>query len=83
MEPEVSLPFSQQPSKGPYLSQIHLGPRPFVTFRNTLIFYGEELLAPLPTPKLDDRPLSAVSYCLFNIFRATLHILRPSSPSAT
>jgi len=34
----------------------------------------EELLAPRPTPKLEDHPLSAVRDCLFNIFVATLHI---------
>jgi len=32
------------------------------------------LLAPRPTPKLEDHPLSAVRDCLFNIFAATLHI---------
>jgi hypothetical protein len=31
-----------------------------MNFRNRLIFYGEELLAPRPTPKLEDHPLSAV-----------------------
>jgi len=36
-------------------------------------FYGEELLALCPTPKLEDHPLSAVRDCLFNIFAATLH----------
>jgi len=37
-------------------------------------FYGEDLLALCPTPKLDDNPLSAVRDCLFNTFAATLHI---------
>jgi hypothetical protein len=37
-------------------------------------FYGEELLAPRPTPKLEDYPSSALCDCLFNIFAATLHI---------
>ena len=37
-------------------------------------FYGEELLAPRPTPKLEDHPVSAVRDCLFNIFAATLLI---------
>ena len=37
-------------------------------------FYGEELLVPRPTPKMEDHPLSAVRECLFNIFPATLHI---------
>jgi hypothetical protein len=35
-------------------------------------FYGEELLAPQPTPKLNEHPVSAVCNCLFNIFAATL-----------
>jgi hypothetical protein len=42
-----------------------------------ILFYGEELLAPRPTPKLEDHPLSAVRDCLFNVFAATLHNWRP------
>jgi hypothetical protein len=42
-------------------------------------FYGEDLLAPRPTPKLEDHPLSAVRDCLFNLFAATLHIGARSS----
>jgi len=38
------------------------------------MFYGEEFLAPRPTPKLEDHPLSAVGDCLFNTFAATLRI---------
>jgi hypothetical protein len=45
--------------------------------RNIIIFYGEEFLAPRPTPKLEDHPLSAVRDCLFNVFAATLHNWRP------
>jgi hypothetical protein len=56
---------------------------PFVTFRKKLKFYGEELSAPRPTPKLGDHPLSVVRDCLCNIFAAILHIWRPSPPSAT
>jgi hypothetical protein len=37
-------------------------------------FYGEELLAPRPTPKLEDHCLSAVHDCLFSIFAATVQI---------
>jgi len=37
------------------------------------------MLAPRPTPRLDDHPLSAVRECLFNTFAATLHIGRRSS----
>jgi hypothetical protein len=44
------------------------------------IFYGEALLAPCPTPKLMDRPVSAVRDCLFDIFAATLHTWRATPP---
>ena len=40
----------------------------------TKFFHGEALLAPRPTPKLEDHPSSAVCDCLFNIFATTLHI---------
>jgi len=73
MEPEGSFPCSQ------YLSS----PRPCVTFHKSWFLYGEELLAPRPTPKLEDHPLKAVCDCLFNILAATLHIWRPSPPSTT
>jgi len=52
-------------------------------FVTSIEFYGEGLLAPRPTLKLEDHPLSAVRDCLFNIFAATLHIWRPSPLSAT
>jgi len=42
--------------------------------RNMIRFYAEKLLAPRPTPKLEDHPLSAVRDCSFNILAATLHI---------
>ena len=45
----------------------------------TGLFYREGLLAPRPTPKLEDHPLSAVHNCLFNIFAATFHIGSRSS----
>jgi hypothetical protein len=61
---------------------IRTSPRPFVTFRNIVFFYGGELLAPRPTPKLEGHPLPAVRNCLFNVFAATLHIWSPP-PSAT
>ena len=50
-------------------------------FHNTIRFYGEELLAPRPTPKPEDHPLLAVRDCLFNIFAVTLHIGGRSSIS--
>jgi hypothetical protein len=43
-------------------------------FRNKDSFYGEELLTPLPIPKLEAHPLSAVRGCLFNIFSGALNI---------
>jgi hypothetical protein len=52
---------------------------PARTFRNVIPFYGEELSAPRPTPKLEDHPLSAVRDCLFDIFAATLHTAGRSS----
>jgi hypothetical protein len=45
-------------------------------FGNIIIFYGQ-LLAPRPTPKLEDHPLSAVRDCLLNVFAATLNNWRP------
>jgi len=52
-------------------------PRHCVTFRNKLIFYGEELLTPRPTPKVEDHPLSAVRDSLFSTSIATLHMRIP------
>jgi hypothetical protein len=57
-------------------------PRLLVNFGNKIIFYGEELLAPRPTPKLKDHPLSAVRDCLFNIFTPTIHIWRSFPPNS-
>jgi hypothetical protein len=47
-------------------------------FVTCLFSFCEEWLAPRPTPKLEDHPLSAVRTSLFNILAATLHVLRPS-----
>ena len=49
-------------------------PYPEWTFRNMIRFYGDALLAPQPTPKLEDHPLWAVHDCLLNIFATALHI---------
>jgi hypothetical protein len=40
---------------------IRPNPRSYVTFRNKLFYYGEELLAPRSTPRLEDHPLSVVA----------------------
>ena len=48
-------------------------PWPLWMVRNIICFYGEELLAPRPTPKLEDHPFSALRDCLFNILAAALH----------
>ena len=50
----------------------------FWLFRNMSRFYGEELLAPRPNPKLEDHPLSAVHDFLFNTTAAAVHIGRRS-----
>ena len=68
MEFEGSLPHSHVPTTCPVW-----------TFRSKIRLYGEELLAPCPAPKQEDHPVSAVHYCLFNIFTATLHIAGRSS----
>jgi len=43
------------------------------------MFYREDLLAPRPTPKLEDHTLSAVHDCLFSLFVATHYIGSRSS----
>ena len=67
MEPEGSLPHSQEPARGFFEC--------VVTWLN--FFFGEELSAPRPTPKLEYCLLSAVQDWLFYIFAATIHIWRP------
>jgi hypothetical protein len=54
------------------------GLKRFETLRKKLHFYGQRLLDPRPSYKLENHPLSAVRYCLFSIFAATLRIWRPS-----
>ena len=44
-------------------------------FRNIIIFYGQELLAPHSTPRLDATPLGFRDG-LFNIFATTMYIWR-------
>jgi hypothetical protein len=57
--------------------RISPSPRHCYILRNSVRFYGEELVAPHPTPKLEDHPMSAVRDFLFNIFAATHHIWKP------
>jgi hypothetical protein len=80
---KISLCFSLFLVLRSFIKRIRPGPRPLVIFRDKLIFYGEELLAPRPTPKLEDHPFLTVRDCLFNVFAVTLHICRPSSPSTS
>jgi hypothetical protein len=42
--------------------------------RTSMYFYGDELLAPRPTLKLENHPLSAIRDFLLNILIATFHI---------
>ena len=55
-----------------HLSLSSRSPRPCEVFCNVR-FYGQELLLPRPTPKLEDHPLSAVRDSLLRIFEATFH----------
>jgi hypothetical protein len=52
---------------------VNLGSHEWRMFRNMIRFYGEDFLAPRPTPELEDYTLSAVRNSLFNIFATTLH----------
>ena len=63
MEPEGSLPHSQQPAS--------------VFGSKHGSFYCEKLLPLRTTPRLEDHPSSPVRDCLFNIFAAILHMWRP------
>jgi hypothetical protein len=66
-----------------FIQKIRPGPKRIDPFRNEFVFYGEELLAPRPTPKLEDHSLSFVRGCLFSIFATNLHCWRWSAPTAT
>jgi len=53
----------------------------YFPYRNLSRFYGEAFLSSRRNPKLEVHPLSAVRDCLFNVFEASVHVCRPSSPS--
>jgi hypothetical protein len=82
-----SLPHSQEPSNclcpEPAQSSPRSPPHFFkikflsICFVTSCFFYGEELLATRPIPKLEYHPSSAVRDCLFSTFAATLHNWRP------
>ena len=79
-DPKVHYGSHKCPPTVPILSQldpvhtkVSVPVQGFLWLHRNICFYGEELLAPRPTPKLEDHPLSAVRACLFNIFAATLH----------
>jgi hypothetical protein len=61
-----------------FIQGIRLCPRLLVVFRNKVIFYSQELLAPRWWP-----PLVGCLRLLINIFTATLQNWRDSPPSAT
>jgi len=69
--PLLLLRSFQSISAGPWLCPL--------IFRNKIRFNREGFSAPCPIPMLEDRPLSAVRDCLFNMFAATLHIAGRSS----
>jgi hypothetical protein len=80
MESEGSLPCSQNPVIGPYPDQPKNQSKSealwnIATIKKCLRW---GLLAPRPTPKLEDHPLSAVRDCLFIIFAATFRNRRTS-----
>jgi hypothetical protein len=79
--PNVPYRIHKSPPPVPILSYRKISSSPWVLCLvcNMLSFYGLELLAIRPTPKLKDHPLSAVNNCLFNILAAFVHIWRPIS----
>jgi hypothetical protein len=68
------VPILSRPHPNLMSLRIIPGPRHVIMFRNKASFYGEESLAPRPTPSMEDHPLTAVRDWLFNIFAATVHI---------
>jgi hypothetical protein len=66
------------PILSPY-QWINSGLRHQFIFHNMIHFYGEELFAPNPNPKLGYYLMLAVHDCLFSIFAVTLHIVSHSS----
>jgi hypothetical protein len=76
METERSLPHSEMPANAPYTEpKCQSRYQAYVwTFSNMIHFYGEELLAPRPNPKVKNHPFSVVRDCFFHLFAATLHV---------
>jgi hypothetical protein len=69
IDPKGSLPCTRKPTNGPYSETL-------CNISCHAWFYSKQLLAPCPTPKLEDHSLSAARGFLFSIFAATLHIWR-------
>jgi hypothetical protein len=58
-------------------------PKPPCKFRNLLFYVQLGVVSPRPTQNLEDRPLSPIRDCLFNIFSATHCTCKLSAPSPT
>ena len=65
MEPEGSLPHSQVSTTCHIYRSISPGLRHVCMFCDHASFYGEELLAPCPTPKTTPCQLSATAYSMY------------------
>jgi hypothetical protein len=83
MEPERSLPHSQEPATCAYPEpdrSRHVYDKETVQFQGTSLcfvtcsVFGKELLASRRPPELEDHTLSAVRNFLFNLFAYTHHI---------
>jgi hypothetical protein len=88
MEPEGLLPHSQEPATCPYpelklYQRTSPGPRLCDMFRNVVIFYGEELLAPCPTPQAGGPPLVGCPLLLIQCIRSYPPYPEAVPPSAT
>jgi hypothetical protein len=56
-----------------YRKYFSLGPQPCIIFHNKLDFYGGELLAPCPTPKLEE-----ITPCELSMTAYSIHSQLPS-----
>jgi hypothetical protein len=65
------------------MQTIHPSPRHFMTFRSKIFLLRSGVVNWTHNLKLEVHPLSAVRDCLFYIYAATIHVWRPSPPSAS